>query len=143
MKESVGSLRAFFVVVGLLGTLGGCMGMLGALALLALKPLWGVTLGACTVINLGLSLAYVYCGAQLPQLLRTNVNLVLKILYLSLAMNGVGIVVTLLLGLLSASSILTTLISVLISFYLINSVKRLSQLPGEEGAGVGFNRFEG
>lgn len=141
MKESIGSLRAFFIVIGLLGTLGGAMGMLGALALLALKPVWGILLGACIVVNLCLSLAYVYCGVKLAELLRSNPALVLKILYASLGMTAVGTVVTLVLGLFATSSVFSTLLSVLISLYLINSVKRLSQLPQEENDGVGFSKF--
>lgn len=141
MKESTGSLRAFFIVIGLLGTLGGGMGMLACLALLALKPILGVVLGACILVNLCLSLAYVYCGIKLPELLKSNPGLVLKILYVSLAMTGVGTLVNMGLGLFTVSGLLPTLFSVLISIYLINSVKRLSlESPEAMSEDVGFSR---
>ncbi|MBS2040392.1 hypothetical protein JST97_35720 [bacterium] len=141
MKESTGSLRAFFIVIGLLGMIGGGLGMLGVLVLLAAKPVWGVLLGACVVINLALSLAYFYCGVKLPELLKTNVGFVLKVLYASLTMTGVGTLVNIVLGLFTVGGLLPTLISVLISIYLINSVKRLSLQREEAADGVGFTPF--
>ena len=116
--------------------------MLACLALLALKPILGVVLGACILINLCLSLAYVYCGIKLPELLKSDPGLVLKILYVSLAMTGVGTLVNMGLGLFTVNALLPTLFSVLISIYLINSVKRLSlESPEMKSEEVGFNRF--
>jgi len=145
MKESLGSLRAFFCLIGGLGVLGGFVTMLGCLAVMALAPVVGVSLLIWVAINLVLSMAYLYCGIKLPTLLDTKVDFVLKVIMVSLAMSVVGLGVTALLSGLTTQVTGQTAFSILISLYLLNSVKRLkaeraNRAPVEEEQ-PGFSRF--
>ena len=125
MKESIGSLRAFFCIIGGLGVFGGIFTMLACLSLLKMVPVMAVGLLIWVAINLALSLAYVYCGIKLPILLDTKVDLVLKVILASLVLSVVGLAVTAVLGGLTSQALMQAAFSFIISFYLLNSVKRL------------------
>ena len=145
MKESVGSLRAFFCIIGGLGVLGGIGALLGCLALMTISPLLGTGLMIWFAFNLVLSAAYLYCGIKLPILLDTKVDFVIKVIMVSLGINVLGLVVAAMLGGLTGQTIGQTAFSFLISFYLLNSVKRLkaerANRPEVEENQPGFSRF--
>ena len=145
MKESIGSLRAFFCIIGGLGVLGGIFTMMACLAVMALAPVIGISLLIWVGINLVLSMAYLYCGIKLPVLLDTKVDFVLKVIMISLAMSVIGLGVSALLGGLNAQTLAQTGFSFLISIYLLNSGKRLksdrANRPEAEEGQPGFSRF--
>ncbi len=139
MKESPTSMRVFFIIVGLLGVLGGGLGVLGSLALMALSGMWGVVLLIMCAASLVVSLAYVYCGVQLPGLLETRPDFVVKVILAGLTLNVTGAIVGAMSG--GGFSIGRTAFSVLISLYLLNSVKRLAANPGVRESDTGFSRL--
>ncbi|MBT9585504.1 hypothetical protein IV102_19335 [bacterium] len=144
MKESTGSLRAFFVIVGLLGIVGGGLGVLGSLALMAFSVLYGVILLVVCAASLLVSIAYVYCGAQLPTLLDTRAEFVVKVILAGLALNIASAIFGVIVG--GGLSLGRTGFSVLISLYLLNSVKRLAAEraanPVSSDGDPGFSRFQ-
>jgi hypothetical protein len=118
MKESVGSLKAYFIVVSVLG-------MIGSLATLGASPINPLFL-VIGLIELGFSVAYLYIGITLRKLLVKSPKLLNNILLTSMAYQ----VITFLLSLLNGFQIglvIRLAIALLLLWYLLTNVKRLSQ----------------
>lgn len=117
MKETVGSLKAYFIVVGLLGGIG-------SVALL-IQAQGNVAFIASGLVSLGLSIGYFYIGVVLRKLLVKSPQLITTVLYISL----ISLLVNLVLGLSDGFQVnegFRSAIGLFIVLYLLNSVKRLS-----------------
>ncbi len=118
MKETVGSLRAYFGVVGLFNFYSGVMQFGQAKGSLFLQVF--------SVVMLGLSVAYLFCAFKLPDLLANNLTIVETIIYITLGVNvGIGLLIVLASG--QMASISRPIIAIVVALYLLSSVRRLSQ----------------
>ncbi len=119
MKESVGSLKAYFMVVSVLGIIGS----LPTLGASPINPLF-LVIG---LIELGFSVAYLYIGITLRKLLVKSPKLLNNTLLASMAYQ---VIITFLLSLLNGLQIglvIRLAIALLLLWYLLTNVKRLSQ----------------
>lgn len=117
MKETVGSLKAYFIVVGLLGGIG-------SVALL-IQAQGNAAFIVSGLVSLGLSIGYFYIGVVLRKLLVKSPQLITTVLYISL----ISLLVNLVLGLSDGFQVnegFRSAIGLFIVLYLLNSVKRLS-----------------
>jgi hypothetical protein len=119
MRETVRSLRAYFILSGLatLFSYG--------------RALWVNFQGPFTfatvvgVIGIGFSLAFFYTGVSLPRLLRSSAGRIATLLYVSTG----WVVFVFLLGLLEGLApvaVITLILSLLILWYLLKNVQRLA-----------------
>ena len=118
MKESVGSLKAYFIVVSVLGV----MGSLTTLGASPVTPLF-LVIG---LIELGFSVAYLYIGITLRKLLVKSPKLLNNILLASMAYQVITFLLNLLNGL-QIGLVIRLAIGLLLLWYLLTNVKRLSQ----------------
>ncbi|WP_297373915.1 hypothetical protein [Acidiferrobacter sp.] len=123
MRETIRSLRAYFIVIGLISLLSSY----GVLAR-GLKPQGNGALLIGGVVGLGLSIMYLYMGVRLKFLLTNNLGLVRGVILAVMAI----IVVNFLFhmagiepGPLGAEAVITG-IGLLINWYLLRNVLRLA-----------------
>lgn len=116
MRETVGSLRAYFILTGLAG----------AFAALRMNLLNAGILGAVVeVITIAFSLAFVYVGFTLSKLLRSSASRVATLLYASAGWSVFAFLLSVLGGP-SAIALFTLILSLLIVWYLLKNVRRLA-----------------
>ena len=129
MRETVRSLRAYFILSGL------------ATLISYGRALWVNFQGAfklptgIAVIGIGFSLAFLYVGIALPGLLRGCAGRVVTLLYVSTG----WVVFVFLLGLreeLAPVAVVTLLLSLLILWYLLKNVRRLAAEAQASSAGT-------
>ena len=119
MRETVRSMRAYFILSGLatLFSYG--------------RALWVNFQGPLTfatgvgVIGIGFSLVFFYIGISLPRLLRSSAGRIATLLYVSTG----WVVFVFLLGLLEGLApvaVITLILSLLILWYLLKNVRRLA-----------------
>lgn len=119
MRETVRSLRAYFILSGLatLFSYG--------------RALWVNYQGAISiatvigVIGIGFSLAFLYVGLSLPGLLRSSAGRIVTLLYVSTGWVLFVFLLGLLEGLAPVAAI-TLILSLLILWYLLKNVRRLA-----------------
>ena len=114
MRETVGSLRAYFILSGLLTAF--------PIALLLGGGIFSVIVGLITV---GFGLAFLYVGFTLPKLLRVSAGRIVTLLYA----NGGWTVLLYLLSLFrspSAVELVYFILALLIVWYLLKNVRRLA-----------------
>lgn len=131
MRETVGSLRAYFIFVGIIGIITA---VLSARLIIALLPMISqlpiitmLVLALSTVVDVVLSIMFVYTGMRLPKLLHTSPKFVLGLIYVLAA----WIIISFLLSLLAKISVLAVVylvVGLLIAWYLRKNVLRLSTL---------------
>jgi hypothetical protein len=119
MKETVRSLRAYFILSGLatLISYGRALGV-NFQGPLTLATVVGV-------IGIGFSLAFLYVGFTLPGLLKSSAGRIVTLLYVSTG----WVLFVFLLGLLEGLApvaVITLLLSLLILWYLLKNVRRLA-----------------
>lgn len=118
MRETVRSLRAYFIFSGLAGV------FFGVSALRA--NLLGTAIGAIIgLISIGFSLAFVYVGFTLPKLLRVSANRVVMLLYVSTAWTVFFFLLSLFGGP-SVFGLVALVVTLLILWYLLKNVRRLA-----------------
>lgn len=118
MRETVRSLRAYFIFSGLAGV------FFGVSALRA--NLLGTAIGAIIgFISIGFSLAFVYVGFTLPKLLRVSANRIVMLLYASTAWTVFFFLLSLLGGP-SVFGLVALVLTLLILWYLLKNVRRLA-----------------
>jgi hypothetical protein len=129
MRETVRSLRAYFILSGLatLFSYG--------------RALWVNSQGAVSmatvigVIGIGFSLAFLYVGFSLPGLLRSSAGRIVTLLYVSTG----WVLFVFLLGLLEGLApvaVITLILSLLILWYLLKNVRRLAAEAQGSSAGA-------
>lgn len=127
MKETVGSLRAFFILVGAIGLLNNIPAFQESIELFKISP--GIALVLLIIVgsSLVLNLAYLLCGLRLPTMLATNPAPILAILMANLCLLAVSFAfVTFITGTIGGGAIVFPIIEVAITLYLYKSVLRLS-----------------
>jgi hypothetical protein len=129
MKETVRSLRAYFILSGV------------ATLISYGRALWVNFQGpfklptAIGVIGIGFSVAFLYVGINLPRLLRSSASRVVTLLYVSTG----WVVFVFLLGLreeLAPIAVVTLLLSLLILWYLLKNIRRLAAEAQASSAGT-------
>ena len=121
MRETVGSLKAYFIIVAVLGLIGN-LGNVGIIASSQINPLFLII----SLTGLAFSVAYLYIGIMLRKLLIESPKLVNNVILASMAYLIINFLLTLLVGF-QTSSVIQLAIGLLITWYLFSSVKRLSQ----------------
>lgn len=118
MRETVRSLRAYFIFSGLAGV------FFGVSALRA--NLLGTAIGAIIgFISIGFSLTFVYVGFTLAKLLRVSANRIVMLLYASTAWTVFFFLLSLLGGP-SVFGLVALVLTLLILWYLLKNVRRLA-----------------
>lgn len=117
MRETVRSLKAYFIVIAVLGLIGS----INLLPLFSLNPLFLIF----GLIGLAFALAYLYIGISLRKLLVESPKIINNVILASMAYQVLNFLLSLLNGV-QLSSIIQLAIGLLITWYLLNSVKRLS-----------------
>jgi hypothetical protein len=120
MKESVGSLKAYFIVVSVLGIISS----LATLGTSQINPLFLVFF----LIELGFSLTYLYIGITLRKLLVKSPKLLNNIIIASMAYKVITfLLISFSINSLQIALVIQLAISLLLFWYLLINVKRLSQ----------------
>src|SRR5450432_1571838 len=120
MRETVRSLRLYFILSGLAGA------FVSGSALLASLQRSATTAAALQAVGIALSLAFLYVGFALVPLLRTSPGRILNILYASAACSAVSFLV----GFLRTGlphGLVTLLLILLVVWYLSTNVRRLAE----------------
>ena len=120
MRETVGSLRAYFVLTGLLGLLS----VVSVLRANSVGPLALVM----EAVSLAFSVAFIYVGFSLARLLSTSANRIIGLLYASAGWTVLLFILSLLGGM-SPFAIVVFVVSLLILWYLLKNVRRPHQRP--------------
>ena len=128
MKETVKSLRLYFIVIGVIS------GLLSA-SLLPGSSTFGVVFG---VTGIALGAGFLYVGIRLRDLLATSVAPILVLIYANMAMYAVSGVSSLSAG--NTRGQVQAVIGLAISAYLVSNVKRLA---AESAAGPAGPRTDG
>ena len=118
MRETVRSLRAYFIFSGLAGVFFG----VSALRINLLGTAIGTIVG---LISIGFSLAFVYVGFTLPKLLRVSANRIVTLLYASTVWTVIFFLLSLL-GEPSVFDLVALVLTLLILWYLLKNVRRLA-----------------
>ena len=116
MRETVRSLRLYFVLTAVLG---------GALNLVALQRPSGVVANVVSVVGIAFALAYLYLGLRLGRLLVTSPGQITAVL----VAGAVFLVLLLALDALSGfqgGSLVQVVVGLLITWYLYVNVRRLA-----------------
>src|SRR5215472_17005860 len=124
MRETVRSLRAYFILSGLAELYIQSLQLLSALR-------WTISvvtilMAIVAMVGIGFSIAFLYVGVQLPTLLRNAVNRIATLLYVSAG----WLVVTSVLGFFVGDRPWVAVglaICLLIVWYLLRNVRRLAQ----------------
>jgi hypothetical protein len=117
MRETVRSLKAYFIVLAVLGFIGS----ISTLPFWSLSPLFLIV----GLIGLAFALAYLYIGISLRKLLAESPKTINNVILASMAYQVLNFLLSLLKGV-QVSSIVQLAIGLLITWYLLSSVKRLS-----------------
>ncbi len=115
MKETVGSLRLYFIIVGVVS------GFLNSTALI----ISGSILAALfALLGCALSIGFLYAGIRMPVLLATQPIRIQQLIFANIGLISVGAAINLLSG--YTQALASAGIGLAISAYLLSSVKRLA-----------------
>jgi len=130
MKETQGSLRAYFLIAGAIGLLFGLreIAEVSKLSIAALPTDWMIAIYVPLIVRLGLGAAFIVAGIFLKPALLTGAGWIKHILSLALVlMIANGVLIAAVLGAdVGRQGLVTAIIGVAITFYLYKSVTRLS-----------------
>jgi len=130
MKETEGSLRAYFLLAGAIALLLGIrdLGEVTKLSIGALPTDWMIAIYVPLIVRLGLGAAYIVAGIFLKPALLTGAGWIKHILVLALMLMATnGVLVVAVLGVdLGKQGLVTAIIGVAVTFYLYASVTRLA-----------------
>lgn len=132
MRETVRSLKAYFIVIAVLGLIGS----ISTLSLSSVNPLF-LIIG---LIGLAFALAYLYIGISLRKLLVDSPKTINNVILASMAYQVLNFLLSLL-NSVQVASIVQLAIGLLITWYLLNSVKRLSLEENAKSKGDSVNDF--
>lgn len=120
MKESVGSLKAFFIFVGILGVFGSYTAItqpqenLNTINLISL------------ILGIGFSIAYLYIGFSLRKLLVEYPKIITTVILANIVVSVLNFLLSLFQGF-QLNILLGFAVGLLINWYLYSSVMRLSK----------------
>lgn len=118
MKESVGSLRAYFIVVALLAGFQNTA--------LLVQSQENIVIVIMALLGLGFAIAYLYIGIALRKLLIKSSKIIIGVILVSMGFQVVVFLLYLLVGVQAAVVLPQLIIGLLITWYLLKNVKRLS-----------------
>ena len=118
MKETVRSLKLYFILCGIVGLLP----VIGQIS----QASANVFLGVFGLISLAFAVAYFYIGVSLQKLIVTSPNMIVNVLYANAAYSLLVFLLSLLSGFNPAAAGITAF-SLLVLWYLLVNVKRLAQ----------------
>ena len=123
MKETVRSLRVYFILSGLASLWFGFLGFAADLRS-SFSP---STVGAVAIgiVGFGLALAFLYVGCVLPRLLRSSSHHIVLLLYVSTGWAVLSFLLSLLNGV-QGGPMVALVASLLILWYLLRNVRRLA-----------------
>jgi len=119
MRETVGSLRAYFILSGLLSL------FLNGAALLVSLPSADYVSIIVEIFGIGFSLAFLYVGFCLVGLLKNSVGRISTLLYASTGWAVIAFLLSLLQGF-SVHGLITLIVTLLILWYLLKNLSRLA-----------------
>jgi hypothetical protein len=117
MKESVGSLKTYFIVLALFM-------MLQNVGLIA-RSRGNIIIVIMAILGLGLAIAYLYIGIKLKKLLANSLKWITGVILTSMGFLVVGFLLSLLGGV-KAAMVFQLFGGLLVTWYLLKKVKRLS-----------------
>jgi hypothetical protein len=133
MRETVGSLRAYFIVVGVIGLAAAGLSARFFIALVqfvaSMPPYTSITLIVTIVVETVLAIAFLYAGARLPVMLKSSTTFVVRLIYVTAAWTLVSYLSSLAAGF-QIWALAHLVIGLLICWYLLRSVRRLAS-PAE------------
>jgi hypothetical protein len=128
VRETVVSLRAYFIVVSIVEMLASVLSVrlvISSLPIIAQLPLAAMlVLFVSTAINFSLSIMFLYTGVRLPKLLQMSPRFVLGLIYVLTA----WVIVSFLFSLRGGPSVVAfvyLIAGLLVAWYLWRSTKRL------------------
>ena len=129
MRETAGSLRAYFIVVGVIGLAAAALSASFFVSLLryaaAMPPLTTIMLVVTIVVETVLAAAFLYTGVRLPVMLRTSPAFVVRLLWVTAAWTAISFLASLASGFQPLAAV-HLVIGLLICWYLLRSVRRLT-----------------
>ena len=137
MKETVRSLRAYFILSGLLSLF--ISGSLLRVTVQAPITFLTALVTVVAIITVAFGLAFLYVGFTLATLLRTSASRIVLLLYASTVWSSFHFLLGLLRGL-ASSEVVTLVLTLFILWYLLKNVRRLSaeaQVSSSEAPSVG------
>jgi hypothetical protein len=123
MRETIRSLRIYFILSGLASLWLGLVGLATDLQV-GISPAT-IAAGAIGIVSVALALAFLYVGISLPGLLRNSSHGIVILLYVSAGWSILTSSLSLLNGL-QGRTIAFLTISLLILWYLLKNVRRLA-----------------
>jgi hypothetical protein len=123
MRETIRSLRIYFILSGLASLWFGFLGLAADLQV-GISPAT-IPATAIGIVGIGLALAFLYVGISLPGLLRNSSRRIVMLLYVSAGWAILTSLLSLLNGL-QGRTIAILAISLLILWYLLRNVRRLA-----------------
>lgn len=123
MKETVRSLRAYFILSGLASLWFGLVGLAVDLrASISPAMILATTVG---IVGVGLALAFLYVGICLPGLLRRASSAIIMLLYVNTGWAGLTFLLSLFNGV-QVGTVVVLALTLLILWYLLRNVRRLA-----------------
>lgn len=119
MRETLGSMRAYFVLTGILGAV-----MNVGLVALGQSNVIGLALG---VIGMLSAIAFLYMGVRLPALVAAASAIVPRILVITIVYLVLLLLLGLALGANGVGLVLQSAVGLLISWYLLRNFRRLAK----------------
>jgi hypothetical protein len=138
MRETVESLRRYFMLVGTLGSLYTLLGLLPILGALQNPLLTGLswilvgTFGLCGLVQVSVGVAYVIFARNLERTLRVREGLVAITIMASMAIAVLAFSIQLYLAVPLANSVLPFVVGMAINYYLLVQVRRLAREAREK-----------
>lgn len=123
MRETIRSLRAYFILTGLASLFFGSLGVAANLRS-AISPAT-IVAAAIGIVGISLALAFLYVGGCLPALLRSSSHRIILLLYVSTGWAVLSFLLSLLNGV-QGVTVFVLVISLLILWYLMRNVRRLA-----------------
>jgi hypothetical protein len=118
MRETIGSLKTYFIFIAVLGLIGS----IGSIAALNVNPIFLIV----GLIGLLFSVAYLYIGIRLRKLLVESPKLINNVIFGNMAYMIINFLLTLLNGF-QSGPVIQLAVGLLITWYLHKGVERLSQ----------------
>ena len=120
MKETVGSLKAYFIFISIIG-------FISDIRLISIASQNNLIVWIICSIGILFSVAYLYIGITLRKLLVESPQLINNMIYASMVYLVINFLLSLLAGF-QANAIMQLVLGLLITWYLLKNVKRLSQM---------------
>lgn len=119
MRETVNSLKTYFTIVAVLNAIGGTAAILVA----AESPLILLPIG---LLGLGFAVVYLYLRLNCRNLLIHSPGTMNAVIVANMGFQVLGFLINMLIGI-GGEAVVRLVVGLLIGWYLLNSIKRLSK----------------